>query len=216
MSDIENKQSYVKETTLLIYNIIAGTILDSFSNFLYMVNNELKNFVDKNDSVKDKTYNNISLMKSILIVLDTPEFNSKWNNLTTVISDKIGLLVKKIDIVVDRDVENILEKLNNMFTKNVFNLIQGTGQASYTAVCAIPPIAPFCEGIDILSTSSKVGSTLFINTIEILEKITNATQTIFGDTALPLAKGVKEIIEFKNFFQESLKSIQETQKQIIG
>jgi hypothetical protein len=215
MSDIENKQSYVKETTLLIYNIIAGTILDSFSNFLYMVNNELKNFVDKNDSVKDKTYNNISLMKSILIVLDTPEFNSKWNNLTTVISDKIGLLVKKIDIVVDRDVENILEKLNNMFTKNVFNLIQGTGQASYTAVCAIPPLAPFCEGIDILSTSSKVGSTLFINTIEILEKITNATQTIFGDTALPLAKGVKEIIEFKNFFQESLKSIQETQKQII-
>lgn len=205
----------IKDTTFLIYSIFAGSILDLFTEFLTSVNNELQSFTDSSESIGDKTYNNISLMKSIILVVDTPEFKEKWGKLTDIISEKIGLLIKKVDIVVDRDVESILQKLNNMFTENVYNIIQGTGQASYTAVCAIPPIAPFCEGIDILSTSTKVGSTLFINTIEILEKVTDATQTVFGDTALPLAKGVEEIIQFKNFFQQSLQNIENTKKNIV-
>jgi galactitol-specific phosphotransferase system IIB component len=196
-----------KEVSLLVYSLVAGTFLDLSNDFLSRVKTELDNLVKPGD-VGSKAAETDSLIRAIMIVLESDEFNRKWGKFSHMVASKLNILIKRVDIVVDRDVKDVLEKLNNLVTENIYNLIQGSGQAAYTAACAIPPLAPFCEGADIFATGSKVGASLFINTIEIVDKMTTAFDTVFGDTALPMADGIKQMIEFKNFFEDAIEKAQ--------
>jgi hypothetical protein len=189
--------TFIASQVIKLSNYVLSALVDRLSGYL---GNEGKEGSIGNDLGLITGYNdNRKLISTLNAIMDTPEFKEEWKKFTDNIVNLTQELVEQIKTVVDKDVQDIITNFTELLTGNIERITKGTGFALYTGVCAVPVIAPFCEAIDVASTGIQVGSNTFVKTLQIFDKFTEAFESIFGETAVPFAKTIEQVIEFKNY-----------------
>lgn len=199
-----NTTSIAMKIMKMYYIFIITNFLKMFNTFLLLFKAQLQQLVPSEDEQRNEQETAKATTSAIIKVINSEEFKKNWREFTTAMVSLLKELIEKVNNTVGDEGNEIIEKLIDMFSQNVTNIVKGVGMGVYTGFCAVPIVAPFCEGASIVMTGTQISATIFIKSLEVFEKMVSAFDKVFGDTAMPLANGVKQVIAFKNSIQHMI------------
>jgi hypothetical protein len=202
LEDVSNKATYSGASANLIFNLLKlvyeYVILYSLKiiNFFYQrLESELKSFAGDADSINGEIDENRRLLKAIEIVIQSPEFQQKWNEFTTILAELIGSMVDKIRQELDGEFGEMIDDITDLLYKNTKNAAFGIGLGVLDGVCALPPMIPICELMIVAGTGSKLTSETFLTFMRSVTRIANSFSKVFGDTSDKFADVIKQSID---------------------
>lgn len=202
LEDVSDKATYSGASANLIFNLLKlvyeYVILYSLKiiNFFYQrLESELKSFAGDADSINGEIDENRRLLKAIEFVIQSPEFQEKWNGFTTILADLIGSMVEKIRDEVDNEFGEMIDDISELIYKNTKTAVFGVGLGVLDGVCALPPMIPICELMVAVGTGSKLTSETFLTFMRSVTRIANSFSKVFGDTSDQFANVIKESLD---------------------
>jgi hypothetical protein len=202
LEDISNKATYSGASANLIFNLLKlvyeYVILYSLKiiNFFYQrLESELKSFAGDADSINGEIDENRRLLKAIEIVIQSPEFQQKWNEFTTILAELIGSMVDKIRQELDGEFGEMINDITDLVYKNTKTAAFGIGLGVLDGVCALPPMIPICELMIVAGTGTKLTSETFLTFMRSVTRIANSFSKVFGDTSDKFANVIKQSLD---------------------
>ena len=202
LKEATDKSTYSGASAELIFNLLKlvyeYVILYSLKiiNFFYeRLEDELKSFAGDATSTNAEFDKNKRLLKAIEIVIQSPEFQQKWNDFTTILAELIGSMVDKIRQELDGEFGEMMGDISELVYKNTKTAVFGVGLGVLDGVCALPPMIPLCELMIAVGTGSKLTSDTFLTFMRSVTRIANSFSKVFGDTSDKFASVVKETLD---------------------
>lgn len=202
ISDMQDTNTYTGASTNLFLNIAKlvyeYVILYSLKiiNFFYQrLETELKSLAGDSQSASDEIDENRRLLKAISIVIESPAFQKKWNEFTTIITELVGSLATKIREEIDGELGAIANDVTELVYTNTKTAVYGAGLGVLDGICALPPMMPICELMIVVGTGSKLSSESFLTFMRSVSRMANAFSNVFGDTSETFANTIKESLE---------------------
>jgi hypothetical protein len=202
LEDVSNKATYSGASANLIFNLLKlvyeYVILYSLKiiNFFYQrLESELKSFAGDADSINGEIDENRRLLKAIEIVIQSQEFQQKWNEFTTILAELIGSMVDKIRQELDGEFGEMVDDITDLVYKNTKTAAFGIGLGVLDGVCALPPMIPICELMIVAGTGTKLTSETFLTFMRSVTRIANSFSKVFGDTSDKFANVIKQSLD---------------------
>lgn len=202
LNDVSDKATYSGASANFLFNLIKlfyeYVILYSLKiiNFFYeRLESELKSFAGDADSINGEIDENRRLLKAIELVIQSPEFQEKWNDFTTILADLVGTMVDKIRKELDGEFGEMMSDVTELIYKNTKTAVFGAGLGALDGICALPPMIPICEIMIAVGTGSKLSSETFLTFMRSITRIANSFSKVFGDTSDKLASVIKESLD---------------------
>lgn len=202
ISNMQDTNTYTGASTNLFLNIAKlvyeYVILYSLKiiNFFYQrLETELKSLAGDSQSASDEIDENRRLLKAISIVIESPAFQKKWNEFTTIITELVGSLATKIREEIDGELGAIANDVTELVYTNTKTAVYGAGLGVLDGICALPPMMPICELMIVVGTGSKLSSESFLTFMRSVSRMANAFSNVFGDTSETFANTIKESLE---------------------
>jgi hypothetical protein len=202
LEDVSDKATYSGASANLIFNLLKlvyeYVILYSLKiiNFFYQrLESELKSFAGDAQSINGEIDENRRLLKAIEIVIQSPEFQQKWNEFTTILAELIGSMVDKIRQELDGEFGEMIDDITELVYKNTKTATFGIGLGVLDGICALPPMIPICELMIVAGTGTKLTSETFLTFMRSVTRIANSFSKVFGDTSDQFANVIKESLD---------------------
>lgn len=202
LNDVSDKATYSGASANFLFNLIKlfyeYVILYSLKiiNFFYQrLESELKSFAGDADSINGEIDENRRLLKAIELVIQSPEFQEKWNDFTTILADLVGTMVDKIRKELDGEFGEMMSDVTELIYKNTKTAVFGVGLGALDGICALPPMIPICEIMIAVGTGSKLSSETFLTFMRSITRIANSFSKVFGDTSDKLASVIQESLD---------------------
>tara|TARA_Y100000782_G_scaffold30644_1_gene34085 strand:+ start:19758 stop:20906 length:1149 start_codon:yes stop_codon:yes gene_type:complete len=179
----------------MVYEYVILYSLKMSNIFLSQLEVRLKDFVEDAGEKEKLMNSNKVLTITIFDVIRSKEFQEKWDEFTTVISDLVGKLVSKIAKETDVELEGMAKDITDLFYKNTKNAVKGIGRGVMEGICAVPPLMPMCELANVVGTGSKLTSETFLTFMRTAATMAKSFGAVFGESSEELAKSINESIE---------------------
>lgn len=195
------------EFAKLIYSIVFTKIVDFINYFLQQLKEQLEGIVPTEQEEQQIIDTNVTLLKAIETIIQTPEFQQRWREFAEEIAQLLKILLQRISEVTGNEFEEILNKLMDLVEKNTKAFVNGVGSGALEGVCALPPAVPFCELAIAVSTGSKLTGKTFVTFLETSSKLADAFSKVFGETAEPIVNTIQKTRDFIDYIKNLQESV---------
>lgn len=189
------------EVVKFIYSLALTQVVKFMNYFLTKVKDTIESIAPMGDA-ETTMETNQQLMNAINIIIQSPEFQQKWEELSETLAQLLKVLLSKVEETTSNEGQKIIDNLRELVEKNTKNTIYGVGNAGLDAVCSLPPLVPFCSIANVVSVGAKVGTQTFVSSMQTINQVSEAFSKILGDTAMPIANTFNKVFEFVNYVKE--------------
>jgi hypothetical protein len=176
-------------TTGIAYNVMLLIITFIASKIVPLINKLLGSILSnimglKKPNVNDEYSKNKVIIQAINMSLSDPQIIAEWEKTARIIALYIKTLTEKINDEVLEEVDETLKKLVSILERNTKSAVLNIATSIITAICAIPIVAPFCEGLDLISviiSSSANSVNTILSLLDATSKIIGVFSTVVGD-----------------------------------
>lgn len=195
------------ELVKFVYSLALTQLVNFMNFFLTKVKDTIES-IAPNGSAETTMDTNKQLISAIQIIIQSPEFQQKWEELSENLAQLLKVLLSKIEQTTSNEGQKIIDNLRELVEKNTKNTIYGVGNAGLDAVCSLPPLVPFCSIANVVSIGAKVGTQTFVSSMNTLNQVSEAFSKVLGDTAMPIANTFSQVFEFVNYIKDLQSKVQ--------
>lgn len=181
-----------KHTMELVLTYIFSMIMKPVNNMMNGIKSNLEDL--EPTSIQDEYSRNQMILQAINVVLSNPETIEEWEKASASIALYIKTVINKIEDEALEDLKRLLQELVDTLERSAQNAILNIANGVITAICAIPIVSPFCEGIDLANVIISSVSSGAIAAVAVLNA-TNKLVTLLSVTLGDEITGLKEVID---------------------
>jgi hypothetical protein len=216
---LENSSELFWNSLKLLYSFIVINIIHLSNFFLSQLKKRLEYILPDYGSMDSEVQQNKALINTINEIIESPEFQKRWNQTTDNIIALLKDFITKADREFGLELKKLMDQVVVMTQNTTKKMTTALTSGVYSGLCAIPIVDVICEVVDLGNVATRgitSSVTLFTSTLVFLEKINTSFQKVFGDDVLPFANTIKELIDLKNFIQNKYNEIQELPNNAIS
>lgn len=197
-----------KHTTELVLTYIFSMIMKPVNNLMNRIKSNLEEL--EPTSIQDEYSRNQLILKAINVALSNPETMKEWDKASESIALYIKTVINKIEDESLEDLKRMLQELVDTLDRSAQSAILNIANGVITALCAIPIVSPFCEGIDlanVIISSVSNGAIAIIASLNAFTKLITLMSQTIGDEIQGLEKIVNMVTSINKKIQGALEVI---------
>jgi hypothetical protein len=197
-----------KHTMELVLTYIFSMIMKPVNNMMNRIKSNLEEL--EPTSIQDEYSRNQLFIKAINVALSNPETMSEWDAASKSIAFYIKGVINRIEDESLEDLKRILQELVDTLDRSAQSAILNISNGVITAICAIPIVSPFCEGIDlanVIISSVSNGAIAVIASLNAFTKLITLMSQTIGDEIQGLEKVVNMVASINKKIQGALEVI---------